>query len=93
MPAFLAGHSILSKGLNPQWGLHRLRSVGCWPPRSCVVCSALQVAALLAGNPILIEGFTAFLPDKTAFLQLDDRSGGPAHPLKGFQKWVSPFLV
>lgn len=42
----------------------------------------MQVASLLAGHPILIEGFTAFLPDKTAFFQLDDRSGGPAYPLK-----------
>ena len=54
---------------------------------------ALQVAALLAGHPILIEGFTAFLPDKAAFLQLDDRAGGPAYPLSGFQKWVPPSPV
>ena len=44
---------------------------------------ALQVASLLSGHPILIEGFTAFLPDKTAFFHLDGQSGGPAHPSKG----------
>ena len=60
-----------------------------------LICAthALQVAALLAGHPILVEGFTAFLPDKAAFLQLDDRAGGPAYPLSGFQKWVPPSPV
>ncbi len=51
---------------------------------------ALQVASLLSGHPILIEGFTAFLPDKTAFFQLDGRSGGPAHPSKGPSRFVLP---
>ena len=37
---------------------------------------------LLAGHSIVNKGFTAFLPDKTAFLQLKDCSGGPAFPLK-----------
>lgn len=41
----------------------------------------LQVASLLSGHPILIEGFTAFLPDKTAIFQLDGRSCNPAQSL------------
>ena len=48
----------------------------------------LQVASLLSGHPILIEGFTAFLPDKTAFFQPGGRSEGHAHPLKGSSRSV-----
>lgn len=43
---------------------------------------------MLSGHPILIEGFTAFLPDKTAFYQMDGRSEGPAHPSKGPSRFM-----
>ena len=64
-----------------------MTALGALHTRSrCKAQRCMQVAALLAGHPILIEGFTAFLPDKIAFLQLDDRSGGPTLLLKAHNR-------